>query len=332
MPVYNALPYLEESVRAVQGQTLREWELLLVDDGSTDGSGALADSLAAGDERIRVLHQENAGVSVARNRGLDEARGKYIGFVDADDVPRPEMFRVLTDAAETAACDIVTACYASVSGGEIVFCAKPPFPPGRVFGRGDVHGWLVGMHQKRSFLFIWRRLFSASLIRENGLRFDPEIVFGEDSLFCLECFLCAERTLCIPDVLYLYRYAPDSAMRRRTYRPKLYASFEKLYRRKKEILLREFPDDPLPMLRELAAYTRGALLVQVLENLFVSPSAGYIAFRRLWRSEMLRDMLRYLDWTPERSRSLDSVMLRLLRVRMKLPAYFLARKIYRKGN
>lgn len=332
MPVYNALAYLEESVRAVQAQTLREWELLLIDDGSADGSGALADSFAAADSRIRVIHQANAGVSAARNRGLELARGKYIGFVDADDTPLPEMFRTLVDAAEANACEIVTACYMSVQDDRIVHRSAPPFPTGRVFGREDVRSWIPAMHENQTFLFIWRRLFSAALIRENALRFDPEIAYGEDTLFCLESFLRAERVLALPDVLYAYRHTPGSAMRERRYRPKYLSSLGQLYRRKKEIFLREFRDDPKLMLRVLAAYTRGALLVQLLQNFFLSLDADVRGFRRFWHEEMLGDMLRYLDWKPERSRSLDSVMLWLLRFRLTLPAYWIARKLFGKEN
>ena len=330
MPVYNAADYLEQSVRAVQAQTLREWELLVIDDGSTDGSAETADRLAAEDSRIRVIHQANAGVSAARNRGLELARGKYIGFADADDLPQPDMFRTLTDAAEANACDIVTACYQSVRDGKVVFRSAPPFPPGTVFGPADVRSWMPEMHEKRTFLFIWRRLFSAALIRENGLRFDPGIAYGEDTLFCLEAFLRAERVLSLPDVLYSYRHTPGSVMRERRYRPKYYPSLEQLYLRKKEIFLREFPGEQPAMLRVLAAYTRGALLVQILQNFFLSPSGGLRQFRRLWRRVMLRDMLRYLDWKPERSRSLDSVMLWLLRFKLALPAYRIARKLFGK--
>ena len=102
IPVYNEEVYLPRCLDSIVRQTLQSWELLLVDDGSTDRSGSICDSYAAMDSRIRVIHQENAGISAARNAGLAAAAGKYIGFVDSDDWIAPEMFqRLLTIAGET---------------------------------------------------------------------------------------------------------------------------------------------------------------------------------------------------------------------------------------
>lgn len=85
VPVYNAEPYLRECLDSLFGQTLKEIEIIAVDDGSTDGSGKILDEFAARDRRLKVIHQENAGVSAARNRGIKAARGRYLTFVDADD-------------------------------------------------------------------------------------------------------------------------------------------------------------------------------------------------------------------------------------------------------
>ena len=85
VPVYRTEAWLEKCVRSVLTQTDGDWELILVDDGSPDNAGALCDRLAGEDARIRVIHQENAGVSAARNRGLDEARGAFAVFLDSDD-------------------------------------------------------------------------------------------------------------------------------------------------------------------------------------------------------------------------------------------------------
>ena len=107
MPVYNKLEYLRDSVQSVLSQTERNLELILVDDGSTDGSGGLCDTLAGKDPRITVIHKRNGGVASARNVGLDAARGDFIGWVDADDLVHPEMFRVMMELAERHGADIV---------------------------------------------------------------------------------------------------------------------------------------------------------------------------------------------------------------------------------
>lgn len=107
IPVYNVRQWLEETVNSVLAQTFRDFELILVNDGSTDGSGELCDTFALADSRVSVIHQENAGVSAARNTGLDAATGEFIGWVDSDDIIEADMFQQLVSLAESHQADIV---------------------------------------------------------------------------------------------------------------------------------------------------------------------------------------------------------------------------------
>lgn len=95
VPIYNVEKYLERSVGALLGQTYQNMELILVDDGSTDGSAAMCDAFAKQDARVKVIHKKNGGSSSARNMGLDIASGDYIGFCDSDDYPEPDMYENL---------------------------------------------------------------------------------------------------------------------------------------------------------------------------------------------------------------------------------------------
>ena len=95
VPVYNIREYLPRCVRSITGQTYENLEILLVDDGSTDGTGELCDTLAGEDKRIQVYHKKNGGSSSARNLALEKARGEYVGFVDSDDYIEPHMYELL---------------------------------------------------------------------------------------------------------------------------------------------------------------------------------------------------------------------------------------------
>lgn len=95
VPAYNAAPYIEECLRSIKNQSLQDFECIVVDDGSNDGTGTIVDSFASSDSRFRVIHQENRGLSAARNVGLDLAQGAFVGFVDADDMCLPEMYERL---------------------------------------------------------------------------------------------------------------------------------------------------------------------------------------------------------------------------------------------
>lgn len=107
MPVYNTEPYLVQAVDSVTAQTFPEWELILIDDGSTDNAGAMCDAYAAKDHRIRVIHQANAGLSAARNAGLASARGEYLLFVDSDDYLEPDTLQVLMETIQVGDADMV---------------------------------------------------------------------------------------------------------------------------------------------------------------------------------------------------------------------------------
>ena len=107
IPIYNVEKYLEETLKTVLAQTFNDFELILVDDGSTDGSGEICDKYAEKDSRIKVIHKENNGVSEARNTGVAAAKGEYIGFVDSDDIIEPCMFELMINAAKEYECEIV---------------------------------------------------------------------------------------------------------------------------------------------------------------------------------------------------------------------------------
>ena len=107
IPVYNSEKYTEKCIRSLLGQTYRNLELLIIDDGSTDQSGAILDRLAGEDTRIRLIHQKNAGVAAARNRGIDLATGTYLTFVDGDDYVAPDYIQCLVDCARKNEAELV---------------------------------------------------------------------------------------------------------------------------------------------------------------------------------------------------------------------------------
>lgn len=106
VPVYNVEPYLRKCLDSIVGQTYDNLEILIIDDGSTDGSGRICDEYSK-DDRVKVFHTQNFGLSAARNRGLDEAKGEWIGFVDSDDWIEPDMYEVLMDRALETRADVI---------------------------------------------------------------------------------------------------------------------------------------------------------------------------------------------------------------------------------
>ena len=120
VPVYNVKPYLNRCVNSLLGQSYQNMELLLVDDGSNDGSETLCDEYAAQDARVRVLHKKNGGLSDARNAGVDAAKGEYLSFVDGDDWVSPYYIENLYRALEQAGADFSASCFEEVFEGQPV--------------------------------------------------------------------------------------------------------------------------------------------------------------------------------------------------------------------
>lgn len=210
IPVYNVAPYLRECFDSVLSQTIEDFEVLAVDDGSTDGSGQIVDEYAVKDQRITALHKTNKGVSSARNAGIDIAKGEYICFVDGDDIIAPTFLQDLYEAMGEAD---------SSMGGF------------RTFGLPDKPGRIVTLESKRidtleenlyrfydiqntlAFRYLWNRMFKTDLIHRYHLRFHEDIYYKEDGLFVVQ-YLCKTNGLIgiCEHIVYNYRRVPNGAI------------------------------------------------------------------------------------------------------------------------
>ena len=208
IPVYNEEKYLKTCLNAVMSQRVQNIEVILVDDGSTDGSPAICDEAAKQDGRIHVIHQPNRGLSAARNAGLDIARGEWIGFVDSDDYPLPEMFEKLLDAAEKHHADIAVCNYFRVDKEN----QRVPSSGTRI-----EDGVLTQEEVLRKVLIVAFQISNGKVYRRHifdGLRY-PEDRINEDFFLITKIYSRAERVACISDALYAYRITPGSIMQRK---------------------------------------------------------------------------------------------------------------------
>ena len=139
VPVYKTRPYLKTCVDSLLAQTESDLEIILVDDGSPDGAGALCDELAASDERVRVIHQQNAGLSAARNRGLDVADGEWIAFIDSDDWCEKDLAGSMIAAAEHDGADIAVCGWVSEYEKDgVIAASEERLPEAGVYTSKDV--------------------------------------------------------------------------------------------------------------------------------------------------------------------------------------------------
>ena len=212
VPIYNTRPFLEECVRSILNQQFSEpFEVLLVDDGATDGCDVLCDELAAQDKRIRVFHQENQGLSGARNTGIDAARGRYYAFVDADDVVRPGYLQALYDACE--AHDAYMAICAVEDVNEDGTSQDPP-----EYTLPAETGVFVGKDLLNRFYapngtyytVAWNKLYRAEVWK---LLHYPEGRLHEDDFVAHRLFWRCDKVVCLDAPLYNYRLRKGSICR-----------------------------------------------------------------------------------------------------------------------
>lgn len=203
MPIYNTSKLLRPQIQSILSQAYTDYELILVDDGSTDDSGDICDEFAKKDKRITVIHKTNAGVDEARNTGIDTAQGQYLYFVDSDDELLPDALQTLADGMENHEnVDISIAGYVYSHDGK----ADPPFLPvsSRMFSRNELMDELM-CPKFQSLGMPWTNLYKASIIKDNHLRFDKRIHTIDDRVFMVS-YICAMKGTAYHTTKPIYKY------------------------------------------------------------------------------------------------------------------------------
>lgn len=199
VPVYNMAAYLSACIDSLLKQTFQSYEIILVDDGSVDGSAGLCDQLAEKHEKIRVIHKPNGGLSSARNCGIDHAKGEYIIFPDPDDWVEPNYLEYLITLLENENADLsVCGFYRFTQKGEKPFVLHPK----AILDTKTALRWLVLPSEFSGY--VWNKLFSVKTIREAGLLFDEELSSLQDLHFCFRYFQHCKRIAYDPKPLYHY--------------------------------------------------------------------------------------------------------------------------------
>lgn len=202
VPIYNTEKYLSRCIDSLLNQTYTDLEIILVDDGSTDASGAICDAYSEKDKRVRVIHQPNSGESKARNAGLEAVSGEYTVFCDSDDEYKLDAVQVLRQTIE--GCDLAIGAYLEVSAdktryagtGETPYCTQELVL--RVLN--DV------IHYGTNYMMscLHAKIYKSSIIKNYGLHFDEKWVVGNDGLFVLDYLRYCEKIVDTFIPMYVY--------------------------------------------------------------------------------------------------------------------------------
>ena len=202
VPIYNAEQYLRRCVDSILNQEYTDYELLLVNDGSTDASGDICEEYGDQDPRVIVIQKENTGVSDSRNRALDRARGKYLQFLDSDDWITPDATRLFVRAAEEYGCDMVISDFYRVVGERL--SPKGDIEEEGVLTREEFAAHMMENPADYYYGVLWNKLYRRYLVNRFGIRMDAEISWCEDFMFNLEYVRYAETFYALRTPVYYY--------------------------------------------------------------------------------------------------------------------------------
>lgn len=217
IPVYNGEKYIDDCMKCMKNQTYQQIEIILVDDGSSDRSGAICDEYAKTDARIRVLHQKNGGLSSARNLGVQNATGKYVLFVDVDDTVESNVVQDNVELAEQHQADVVMFgfWYYDVDKKKLI----PNEMEQSFVGNAEeyFHSFLIPTIDHEVFNAPWNKLIRLNLLRERGLQFDTGYPIYEDIIFAPRLFMAADQIVVNRNLYYKYYVRSSGSLITRFY-------------------------------------------------------------------------------------------------------------------
>lgn len=313
IPVYN-MPSVQICVEQLYCSLSDEDEIILVDDGSKDETGRVCDSLAGRYSRVRVFHQKNQGAAAARNRGMAEASGRLIMFMDADDRIRPGMIkRIVTAFSEPAAPDLLMFCHsASYYKGPILFRKEiRHLPTEGVITIQDIVKRLYIFFECNALSPVWNKVYRKDILDETGLLLNPSMTVYEDLDFTLRYLLCCRNIYCMNQIGYNYRIQENAGntgkrMRRieniESVLEPIAADLEMLAK----VLTNDFPDSLHSCREEMNKIRCQLFLILAREKLSVTNLRQMKDQCRKMRETLCRFPLRFADNISENERRLIS--------------------------
>lgn len=321
IPAYNAEKSIEKCVSSVLCQSLSAYEIIVIDDGSKDRTGEILDRLAKDNSNLRVLHQENRGVSFARNKGIDLAGGDYIFFMDSDDwIQRDTLSEFLKHTEEES---LPLTGFALEDGSDSPKeCVFEQITPQKVYSINIFEQLFceVAVH------YLWNKLFRCDIIKKENIRFDEKLALGEDLLFNLEYLKHVDRIKLIRKPLYRYSVQNDNSLRHQVYRNQLEID---------ERLNRAVYDFCMLRKKDLGNHTGLAmkfcmkLLMNGYMNYFENGEGNILHRYSLIKKEMKTSVLQDILTEGERTGSVEIYRRIFIKKRMFL-SYYIAYKLVKK--
>lgn len=205
IPAYNCAKTLEATVRSIQTSGLTDFEIIIIDDGSTDGTAELCERLSVECDGIRSVHQPNSGASAARNRGINEAQGEYIWFIDADDIVRELDMSLISEAlSNDADCIMFGMCFVYMHREKTILRETQSCGSSLTLTHENLGMNFRALFDKNYFTAIWNKIIRKRILTDNGLYFNSDLINYEDLHFSLQLMTYCKKAVALPEVYYDY--------------------------------------------------------------------------------------------------------------------------------
>lgn len=334
VPVYNIKEFLHECINSVLSQINDETQLLLIDDGSFDGSEKICDEYSQKFECVNVIHKKNEGVAAARNTGIEKCKGEFVWFLDADDFILDGSVKKVFSSFDS---DADFYCYRNLSvseDGKDFFDSTFDYP---YVGKANceiICSLMKCACTKCLFPYVWRNIYRKSFILKNNIHFCEELSYGEDSIFSIEAFLKAENIIFFEDKIIAYRFRSGSLSKNNSFSDKkikmieLYSSlrdekYEALCKHK----YKEFYFDA-------GKYTvLNIYFYALLSKLYMSDEKNkYLTAKKITKLPFIREAFKRFDIYTIKSKSLDWLMFWAAKNRLYILVHIICKYLLFKNN
>lgn len=324
VPVYNTEKYIDQCLQSLVTQTQSNIEIIVVDDGSTDSSGALCDEWALKDERIRVVHQPNSGVVKACRTGFDLATGLYFSKVDSDDWVEPDFCEVLGNYLLDNELDMIISNYLSEREGE----KRTQYKKNIVMTGYELVKAHGKVHTTADICYSCRMIFNVSFLRRNNLFFGENMKIGEDTVLNLKALSKAERVMAVDYAGYHYRDDNETSVMRSKYKPTLERDLIAQYSVRGSCF-----SDIDSYMYDLSCYYINTLFYSVLNNCKNSPDGlQYADVRRILNTNWVKESFKLLGFKMSAYSGKEYVLLCIAKLRFAMLYYLIIRAAEKKND
>ncbi len=296
VPVYNVEKYLLDCLSSISKQSFLDFEVICVDDGSTDGSSLILEKWTYKDPRFIIIQQRNKGLSGARNTGLKYAKGKYVTFLDSDDLIVSTMYEKLIQIIKEENLDLIGCCFQEYPRGKR---SSFSFETNRTLSPCELLNTNKHLQSSNDLCFVWRYIVKRDLLLENEIAFNERVLIGEDMIFMTDVFMNAKRIRFIDEPFYYYRKNNvSSLMASAVYNPNLISAYSLMYQIKKEQIRKYSIDLYTPYSFDLACYTINIYLRMFFDNIFANDNVKdkKNEFKRILSLDMIKDSCKIIGF------------------------------------